>query len=29
MAEVLKISLLQELVSEPKKLVVPEKKTNK
>jgi ATP-dependent Lon protease len=29
MAEVLKLALLQELVSEPKKLVVPEKKTNK
>jgi hypothetical protein len=29
MTEVLKLALLKELVSEPKKLVVPEKKTNK
>lgn len=29
MAEVLKLALLKDLVSEPKKLVVPEKKTNK
>ena len=29
MAEVLKLGLLKDLVSEPKKLVIPEKKTNK